>query len=342
MSKKGRGQYTKYSDSDGFRIGKYASENGSRKAAKHFSKEFSINESTARSMKEKYENHIKLAAKEKRDATPTLQVARQGRPLLLGEELDAKVLSYLKAVRSRGGNVSKEIAHATAEALIQKDPEYNHIDIRESHWAQSLFRRMGFKRQAATTGKVAVPPSLLEEIELTYLHSMFHKIEKYKIPSSMILNLDQTPLKYAPMSKYTMAKAGAKGIPLAGSDDKRVITGTFAIDLTGTFLPMQLIYGGKTSKSLPRVKFPESFCLSVNEKHYSNERESLRYFDEVIIPYLESERVRLNLPNQYGLVVMDVFRGQMTDKVLGHLLADNFVFHEKVPANMTRQGTFSL
>ena len=151
MSKKGRGQYTKYTDSDRFRIGKYASENGSRKAAKHFSKEFSINESTARSMKEKYENHIKLAAKEKRDVTPTLQVARQGRPLLLGEELDAKVQSYLKAVRSRGGNVSKEIAHATAEALIQKDPEYNHIDIRESHWAQSLFRRMGFKRRAATT-----------------------------------------------------------------------------------------------------------------------------------------------------------------------------------------------
>ena len=96
---------------------------------------------------------------------------------------------------------------------------------------------------------------------------------------------------------------------------------------------MQLIYGGKTSKSLPRAKFPESFCLSVNEKHYSNEKESLKFFKEVIIPHLERERERLNLPNQRGLIVMDVFRGQVTDNVLGYL-DEHLVLHEKVPANM--------
>ena len=33
-------------------------------------------------------------------------------------------------------------------------------------------------------------------------------------------------------------------------------------------------------------------------------------------------------------MVMDVFKGQMTDKVIG-FLHDNSVLHEKVPANMT-------
>ena len=36
-------------------------------------------------------------------------------------------------------------------------------------------------------------------------------------------------------------------------------------------LPMQLIYGGKTSKSVRLVKFPDSLTLSANEKHSSNE-----------------------------------------------------------------------
>ena len=124
------------------------------------------------------------------------------------------------------------------------------------------------------------------------------------------------------------------GVPVAGANDKRMITATFAVTLSGSFIPIQLIYGGKTSKSLPRVDFPDSFCLSVNVKHYSNEKESLKFFNEVIVPYLDSERKRLNMPNQHGLVVMDVFKGQMTDKVIG-CLHDNSVLHEKVPANMT-------
>ena len=36
---------------------------------------------------------------------------------------------------------------------------------------------------------------------------------------------------------------------------------------------MQLIYGGTTTKSLPRFQFPDGFCLSFNKTHYSNENE---------------------------------------------------------------------
>ena len=34
---------------------------------------------------------------------------------------------------------------------------------------------------------------------------------------------------------------------------------------------MQLIYQDKIGQSLPKVKFPDGFSLSVNESHYSNE-----------------------------------------------------------------------
>ena len=108
---------------------------------------------------------------------------------------------------------------------------------------------------------------------------------------------------------------------------------TFGVTLSGNFPPIQLIYGGKTCKSLPHVEFPESFCLGLNKTNCSNETEPRKFVNEDIVPYLYSERVT-NLPNQYGLVVMDVFKGQMTNKVLG-FLEDNLVLHEKVTANMT-------
>ena len=340
LSSNKRGRYNKFTDTDRYQIGKYASENGPARAVKHFEKKFPrLNESSVRDMKRKYEDEINVAAREKRDVAGVLIANRRGRPLMLGYELDTKIQSYLTAVRSRGGLVSQAIAIATAEAIIQNNPDeyswYPDLDLHNSYWAQSLFRRMGFKRRTATTGKVNVPPNLLEEIKVTFLHCLLAKIHKYQIPPSMIINLDQTPMKYCQISKRTQAKIGSSRVPLAASDDKRLITGTFAITLSGSFLPMQLIYGGKTSKSLPRVKFPDTFTLSVNPKHYSNETESIKFFEEVIIPYIEAERERLGLPEQRALVLMDVFRGQMTDMVLGYL-DDNLVCHEKVPANMTR------
>ena len=58
----------------------------------------------------------------------------------------------------------------------------------------------------------------------------------------------------------------------------------------GGFLPMYLIYKGKTVKSLPRFKFPQGFCLSANEKYFSNRVESVKYLEEIIVPYFKKQR----------------------------------------------------
>ena len=72
----------------------------------------------------------------------------------------------------------------------------------------------------------------------------------------MVLNLDQTPVKYVPCGKTTLAKQNTSSVPVSGVSDKRIITATFTITLDKKFLPVQLIYGGKTRKSIPTVEFP--------------------------------------------------------------------------------------
>ena len=83
-------------------------------------------------------------------------------------------------------------------------------------------------------------------------------------------------------------------------------------------LPLQIIYGGKTSASQPRsFKFPKDFCVSQNPKHWSNEQETLKLIENVNHPFIVKKRSELNLPDtQKALIIWDVFKVQMTNTVL--------------------------
>ena len=65
---------------------------------------------------------------------------------------------------------------------------------------------MGFKKGMRTTGKVEIREGAKKEAKLLYLHSIITSVKKYEIPHSLIINLDQTPLKYIPAMDHTMAK----------------------------------------------------------------------------------------------------------------------------------------
>ena len=55
----------------------------------------------------------------------------------------------------------------------------------------------------------------------------------------------------------------------------------------------------------------------------------------VIIPYVEKQRVSLNLDFDHpAVLIMDIFTGQMTYAVR-ELLNENYILLEKVPANLT-------
>ena len=161
------------------------------------------------------------------------------------------------------------------------------------------------------------------------------KVDKCNIPDSLIINIDQTPTKYVPVSRSTLAKKNSKAVAVKGSSDKRSITTIFPITFSGKILPMQIIYGGKTAKSLPRFKFLNNFSLSVNKTHYSNEKEACKLIKEILVPYIEKVRQEENLPvSQKALAIMDVFSGQITSVVLD-CFKDNKIEVVCMPANMT-------
>ena len=98
------------------------------------------------------------------------------------------------------------------------------------------------------------------------------------------------------------------------SCDKRTITATYAQTLAGDILPFQLIYKGKTKRSLPKTTFPKGSVLSANKSHWSNETETIRLLNRIIHPYAKRKKADLDLPSsQKSLIIWDAFRA------LGHL-----------------------
>ena len=81
-------------------------------------------------------------------------------------------------------------------------------------------------------------------------------------------------------------------------------------------------------------QFPNGFAVSKNEKHYSNEAETLSLIDKVIKPFVERKNKELKLPlTQRSLLIWAVFKGQKTEKVLSKLASLSIVV-VSVPANM--------
>ena len=159
------------------------------------------------------------------------------------------------------------------------------------------------KERKGTTGKVEPSQQFLDEEKLTFQRNISTIIEDHNIPKDFILNLDLTPLSYISPGKYTFNPKGAKTVPIKGVDDKRQITATFSINMTGSFLPIQLIYEGKTRRCLPNYDFPKDFNVMYPPNHWSNTEKSAELFQKVIFPYLKNVKLSQKYPKQVQRMV---------------------------------------
>ena len=132
-----------------------------------------------------------------------------------------------------------------------------------------------------------------------------------------------------------MEKEGSKRIQIVGIDDKRQLTAVFTGSLAGDFLAPQLIYQGKSPRSLPLIRFPNDWHVTFSPNHGSNEETMRCYIQKIIIPYIVKKREELKLATTHPvLVVFDNISGQCTGDLF-QILDDNVINFLIVPANCT-------
>ena len=152
------GKYNRYTPEERAAIGRYAAENGPTQAARHFSEKLKmkISEPTARKFKEEYLKklqEITVIAKQPCSSgssttsipveVKVLPTKTQGRPLLLGEELDKCVQDYIKNLREIGGVINTAIVIGATIGIVSARnyalllENGGHISITRG-WAKSI------------------------------------------------------------------------------------------------------------------------------------------------------------------------------------------------------------
>ena len=177
--------------------------------------------------------------------------------------------------RMAGAVISRKMVIAIGTGIIKANcpSKLNdfggHIALAES-WTGGVLKSMERSKRKDTTGKIEPSKQFLLVEKLTFQRRVASIIEEHEIPKELILNLDQTPLSYVSFGKYTFNPKGANTVPIKGKDEKRQITATYTVSMTGYFLPIQLIYEGKTPRCRHRLDFPADFNVTFSYNHWSN------------------------------------------------------------------------
>ena len=90
-----------------------------------------------------------------------------------------------------------------------------------------------------------------KEVKAQFLLDIKAVVEFHDIPSSLIINWDQTGIHYVPVGSWPMEKEGSKRVEIAAVDNKRQTA-----SLVGEFLAPQLISKGTTKRCLPTINYP--------------------------------------------------------------------------------------
>lgn len=341
---KKRKRYTVFSDEQRAEIGKYAAENGNKAALEKFRRDIpDLGESTIRLFKKKYYFILK---EQKRSgvAAPLVKAIpsmKRGRPLTIGA-LDGVVQSYIRALREAGTPINASIVIAAANGIVcSKDCSLlaengGHIDL-GAGWAKSLLTRMGYVKRKCTTscaGKKLTPEEF-EERKISFLSQISGLVAVHSIPADLIINSDQTGINLVPAGHWTLEQRGAQRVEICGVGDKRQITATFAATMSGLFLPMQLLYSGKTNRCHPKYTFPPSFDVYHTPNHWSNTETCLRFVSNIIVPYVIEKRKQLKLGDSHpALLIFDAFSGQCGEPI-SDALEENKILVVKVPGKCT-------
>ena len=184
--------------------------------------------------------------------------------------------------------------------------------------------------------KIPVTSGLLKEAKLHFQREIKQMQEWHQIPDDLIINFDQTPLSYVCSPNHTIHFKDGKSVPLVGKGKSKQITGTFSCTKSGIFLPMQLIYQGKTNHCHPiGTEFPKGFNITHTKNHWSNEDKVIEHLESIIFPFAKSNRAELDLEKeQKCMLIFDVFKAQCTQRVFD-LIDENHCVTVFVPANLT-------
>ncbi len=220
---------------------------------------------------------------------------KKGRPTLLTDADQNALIGMIKYTRKSDGKVTPLIIITIARGIMEfSSADYKGIEL-TVHWARALLKKMKWTKRKVTTDRKLT----LEELSAAANEAKILVEEMDGYHPDLVLEMDETLAPWAPMDDSTYAPKGESKVSIQGHNDKRGNTATITITRSGKLLPLQLIWSGKTKRSIPKCTWPEGFlnCFSGpsskgNKKgtKWQNAKTIVEYLKHIVISYIENIR----------------------------------------------------
>jgi hypothetical protein len=151
---------------------------------------------------------------------------------------------------------------------------------------------MSFRRQTTAAQKLPVD----HEVQtMRAVQRVAFLCKQHSIGAERVINFDQTGLSYCPTSgQRTYEVSASKEATVVGAEDKRAITAVAGSTMSGELLPLQLIFGGKTSAVHPTAGVSSMLTgaghhITHSDSHWSSRETMRQYMDAVVAPYVRQQ-----------------------------------------------------
>ena len=250
-----------------------------------------------------------------------------------------KVISMVEALRMKGAPVTAEVINSVAKGFTIANDQSLLIEsggyISLSHeWGRNVLYRMD-QEDKKMLRKNTCRPWSIKRSQLHFQQQIKLMQEWHQIPDDLIINLEQTSLSDVCSPNHTLHFKGGKSVPLVGKEKSKQITGTFSCVKSRIFLPMQLIYQGKTYCCHPTgIEFPEGFNIIHTKNHLSYEGKVIKHLQSIIFPFAKSKRAELDLEEEQKCMLIFVFKAQCNQRVFD-LFDENHCVAAFIKTNLT-------
>ncbi|KAF8223555.1 hypothetical protein L208DRAFT_1381416 [Tricholoma matsutake] len=168
-------------------------------------------------------------------------------------EMVEEITKELLEICTLGIEVSQLLGQSVMMAIIQTcQPDLlQKFKVLEFYVGQFFETVMKWSVQAGTKAAVQI----LDDWKILYeciLHPIVYLVKEYDIPAWLVINFDQMGLLLLTSKNKTYDQQGAKDVKIAGKGEKQAYRLCIASTPAGDFLPFQLVWAGKTSRSLPK------------------------------------------------------------------------------------------
>jgi prophage DNA circulation protein len=161
-------------------------------------------------------------------------------------------------------------------------------------WVRSYVRKaLNWRFRVSITTAQKLTQDWKEQMALITAR-VAYLVKAYNIHRSLVVSADQTGIHLVPTGgSRTYEKKGVRDVAVTGKDDKRQITAVVSSAADGGVLPLQLIFTGKTRRSVSAgaaardaVKLVR-WDLTYSANHWSNLETTKQWVKNVPAPHVE-------------------------------------------------------